>query len=617
MMVLSRVLPYVLAGVFVLAGCATSSEPERPPNVVIMMTDDQGYGDYGFMGNSVIQTPNLDSMAARSARMTDFYVSPVCSPTRASLMTGRYNYRTRVVDTWIGRSMMESSEVTLAEILRDAGYATGVFGKWHLGDNYPLRPQEQGFEEVLMHRGGGIGQPSDPPEGADQYTDPVLFHNGEKTQTDGFVTDVLFDQAFDWIETQSREEKPFFAYIPTNAPHAPFHDVPDSLLKVYQKMDLGNDQFPQEGFPLPEEADQDRRARIYSMITNIDQNIGRLFDHLRELDLAESTLVIFLADNGPNGRRYVGGLRGSKSEVYEGGVRTPFLMHWPNVLSGGEASEMPAAHIDVLPTVLDALDVPAPQGVELDGRSFWPQIRGESEDWATRPIVIQSHRGDVPTRYHHFMVRRGNWKLVHPSGFGSSGFSGSPDFELYNLRSDPYERNDLADERPEVVTQLRASYDRWFDDVSTTRPGNYGNPRMIVGTQHQNRTVLTRQDWHPTNDAGWGALEAQGYWSLSVAEADTFNVRIRYPEGFEGGRVVLHVDDVHYRSEQRAEDVGCQSGATCDEADYSAAVDGTADAHTFEEVPLQRGPVRISGTLQGENRTGGAWQIVVDRPHGP
>ena len=605
-------------GLLAMSGCGLrsdtepSSESDRRPNVIIVMTDDQGYGDYGFTGNPVIRTPNLDSMAARSAQMSQFYVSPVCSPTRASLMTGRYNYRTRVVDTWIGRSMMEPSEVTLAEVLRRAGYATGLFGKWHLGDNYPLRPQEQGFEEVLMHRGGGIGQPSDPPEGEGQYTDAVLFHNGAKTQTDGYVTDVLFDHALDWIDAQRQTENPFFAYIPTNAPHAPFHDVPDSLLSVYQEMDLGNDQFPQEGFPLPDETDQDRRARIYSMITNIDQNVGRLFDGLREMGLTENTLVVFLGDNGPNGRRYVGGLRGSKTSVYEGGVRTPFLMHWPGMLSGDHTSSRPAAHVDVLPTVLDALDVPAPQGIRLDGRSFWPQITGESESWAERPIVIQSHRGDVPTRYHHFMVRRGTWKLVHPSGFGTNDFTGSADFELYDLSADPYERNDLSDEHPEVVKELTAAYNRWFDDVSTTRPGNYGKPRMIVGTRHQTRTVLTRQDWHPTNDAGWGALEATGYWSLSVAEADTFDVRVRYPEGFGGGTVTLHLDPVHYQSDGREVVRGCPPGGQCNETDYSATVEGSAEGHTFEDLALPPGPVRVSGELQGERQTGGAWQIVLE-----
>lgn len=613
-------LGFVLA-VLLVGGCTGSSElAEGPPNVVLVMTDDQGYGDYGFTDNPVIQTPHLDSMAARSARVEQFYVSPVCSPTRASLMTGRYNYRTRVVDTWIGRSMMDPGEVTLAEMLREAGYATGIFGKWHLGDNYPLRPQEQGFEEVLVHRGGGIGQPSDPPEGAGRYTDPVLLHDGEKTRTDGYATDVYFDHALEWIEGRARENEPFFAYIPTNAPHAPFHDVPDSLRKVYEGMDLGNDQFPRDGYPLPADADQDRRARIYAMITNIDENVGRLFDGLERMGLTERTLVIFLGDNGPNGRRYVAGFRGSKASVYEGGVRTPFLMHWPDRLSPDRLVPGPAAHVDVVPTVLDALGIEPPAEVRLDGRSFWPQITGEAATWPDRPIVIQSHRGDAPARYHHAMIRSGEWKLVHPSGFGRTGFDGRPEFELYDLGTDPSETNDLSDRRPQLVDSLRAVYDRWFDDVGTTRPGNYGKPRIQIGTSHESPTVLTRQDWHPTNDGGWNSFEAMGYWSPTVARAGTYDVRVRHPEGFEGGRVTLVVDEVHAAPgvlEARSE---CPPSVDCRDAEYAATVDGSSAAHTFEAVPLRPGPVRLSvrlevdGDAPGEGvRTGGAWQLVVER----
>ncbi|MCG6920480.1 MAG: sulfatase-like hydrolase/transferase, partial [Acidobacteria bacterium] len=180
-------------------GCASRTEPTSRPDVILIVTDDQGYGDLGVKGNPLVRTPHIDAMAARSAEMTRFYVSPVCAPTRASLMTGRYNYRTRAIDTFVGRAMMEPGEVTLAEILRDSGYRTGIFGKWHLGDAYPMRPIDQGFEEALVHRGGGIGQPSDPPGGEGKYTDAVLFHNGRQVSTEGYCTDVYFDRALDWI----------------------------------------------------------------------------------------------------------------------------------------------------------------------------------------------------------------------------------------------------------------------------------------------------------------------------------------------------------------------------------------------------------------------------------
>jgi len=193
-------------------------------------------------------------------------------------MTGRYNYRTRAIDTYVGRAMMESEETTLAEILRDVGYTTGIFGKWHLGDNYPMRPMDQGFSESLVHRGGGIGQPADPTGGEGKYTDPILLDNGTLKPFKGYCTDIYFDRALKWISKCVAGDKSFFAYIPTNAPHGPFHDVPEDIDRRYKKMNLGNEAFPQDkGHPLPAKSDQDKRARMFAMITNIDQNVGRLF----------------------------------------------------------------------------------------------------------------------------------------------------------------------------------------------------------------------------------------------------------------------------------------------------------------------------------------------------
>ena len=318
-------------------GDATGTER---PNIVLVMTDDQGYGDFGFAGNPVLETPHLDALAARSATVERFYVSPVCTPTRASLMTGRYNYRTRAIDTYIGRAMMEPEEVTIAELLRDAGYATGIFGKWHLGDNYPLRTMDQGFEESLVHRGGGIGQPSDPPGGEGKYTDAVLFRNGQREETTGYCTDVYFDAAFDFMEQAAAEGRPFFAYVPTNAPHGPFHDVPEDWLEHYRQTDLT------AALPDPGQASEqvlDRLARSYAMISNIDENVGRLTARLDELGLAENTLVVFLVDNGPDRGRYNAGLRGRKGTAFEGGIRSPLLARWPGRLPGGTSRRSTAS----------------------------------------------------------------------------------------------------------------------------------------------------------------------------------------------------------------------------------------------------------------------------------
>ena len=580
------------------AGCTPAPpQAEARPNVILIVTDDQGFGDLGVNGNPAIRTPHLDAMAGRSARMTEFYVSPVCAPTRASLMTGRYNYRTRAIDTFIGRAMMEPEEVTLAEILKEAGYRTGIFGKWHLGDAYPMRAMDQGFEEALVHRGGGIGQPSDPPGGEGKYTDAILFHNGEPVETRGYCTDVYFDRALDWIEMQHRAGESFFAYIPTNAPHGPFHDVPERLLAEYREVDLADDRFPQEqGHPLPGDADLDRRARIFSMITNIDENVGRLFERLEALGLTNDTIVLFMVDNGPNGNRYVAGMKGWKSHVHEGGVRSPLFVHWPGRLEAGHTSDRVAAHIDVLPTVLEATGVRAPMGVHLDGRSLWPLLSGETVDWPDRAITIQAHRGNVPVRYHHFMTRNQRYKLVHPSGFGNEGFEGEPSFELYDMEADPLELEDLASEKPEVVEEMRAAYDAWFDDVSSTRPDNYDPPRIVIGSPHESPTVLTRQDWRHTKGRPW-APDSNGYWELKAATAGEYDVRLRFPPLEDRGSATLRLGD-----ETR-----------------SVTLPAGTKGHVFQAIPLEAGSLRLQATLERGDDARGPWQVevILSAPAGP
>nr|MBX2873931.1 sulfatase-like hydrolase/transferase [Saprospiraceae bacterium] len=285
-----------------LPSCQYEDQQEQTerPNIILIMTDDQGIGDLGVTGNPIIETPNIDAMASRSASLNRFYVSPVCSPTRACLMTGRYNYRTRVVDTWVGRSMMDTEEVTIAELLQDAGYATGIFGKWHLGDCYPMRPGDQGFEESLVHKGGGLAQPSEPYENQRRYTDAILFRNGEQVQTKGYCTDVYFDGALDFIESAVANDKPFFSYIAMNAPHGPYHDVPTDLKAKYKEKDILSISIGETNEKL-----LDNVAGVLAMIENVDQNMGKLFSQLDEWGLTENTLVIFMVDNGPNSRRYV------------------------------------------------------------------------------------------------------------------------------------------------------------------------------------------------------------------------------------------------------------------------------------------------------------------------
>jgi arylsulfatase A-like enzyme len=504
-------------------------------------------------------------------------------------MTGRYNYRTRVVDTWIGRAMMEPEETTIAEILRDAGYETGIFGKWHLGDNYPMRSMDQGFNESIVIRGGGIGQPADPPGGEGKYTDPILMHNGKPKQYKGYCTDLYFEAAMSWMSKCVSQSKNFFTYIPTNAPHSPFHDVPEKLYEKYKAMDLSNRHFPQvKGHKLPDDTDPDNRARIYAMITNIDDNMGKLFAKLDELGITKNTIVIFLVDNGPNGRRYVAGFKGMKSNVYEGGIRSPFFFQWPAVVKPGTSCDRIAAHIDVLPTILEACGVPKPKNLKLDGRCILPLLQGKKIAWKDRTIYIQSHRGNVPVLYHNFAARNQRWKLLHASGFGRENFEGEPKFELYDMAADPLEQNDLATQRPDIFQAMRKEYEAWFADVSSTRPGNYAPPRIYIGTTHENPVVLTRQDWRHVKGRPWAA-DSNGYWELYSAKSGKYDIKIDFPAAKTNGEVILEVS-------------GRKTNHTIDKDKTSVK---------FTGMHIDKGPTRMMATLTLAETSKGPWFVNV------
>ena len=522
---------------FVLSALTSAAQAERP-NVIVIMSDDQGGGDYGFMGNEIIRTPELDVMAKRSGLLTKFYVSPVCAPTRASLMTGRYNYRTRCIDTYVGRAMMDPAEVTIAELLRAADYRTGIYGKWHLGDNYPMRPMDQGFEDSLIHRGGGIGQPSDPIGAEGKYTDPTLIKNGVETPMKGYCTDIYFDGAMDFIEAAAKRKENFFTYIATNAPHGPYHDVPEKLYQEYLKVDFRPIMINKNPNPARLKSETDKLARICAMITNIDENVGRLFRKLDQLGLRENTIVLYLNDNGPNSMRYVGNMRGMKTHIDDGGVRSPLVFHWPNQVRARKTSDILCAHIDLMPTLLDACKVKIPAKLKIDGRSFLPLLTGDDAPWPKRQVVLQSHRGNVPQLYHHFALHEEPWKLVHPTGFGKESFAGEPKLELYDLSKDPRQQNNLAAQRPKVFQRLKKNYEDWFADVSSSRPDNYAPPRIVIGTKHEPRSVLTRQDWRHVTGRPWGR-DSNGFWLLEAPEPGAYEVEVIFKETYPAGKATI------------------------------------------------------------------------------
>lgn len=531
-----------ICAILLAVSISTAAESGRP-HVIVIMTDDQGGWDYGFMGNSVVKTPHLDAMAARGAHMTRFYVSPVCTPTRANLMTGRYNYRTRAIDTYIGRAMMDTEEVTIAEALGQAGYATGIFGKWHLGDSYPLRPQDQGFDEVLVHRGGGIGQPSDPPGGEGKYTDPILQHNGEEKEFKGYCSDVYFDHAISFLEQQHKNGKPTFVYLPMNAPHGPYDDVPEGLLKKYKGMNLRGT-FPKGFADRQFKRHEDRTARIFAMEENVDENVGKLFRSLKQMGAYENTLVFFLNDNGPNGPRFVGPHRGSKASIYEGGIRSPLLAHWPAKIPAGQTSDLMSAHYDVFPTILDAAGVKKPADLKLDGVSILSALRGMKMERMNRHIYLQWHRGDAPVPYRNGAVVTARYKLL----WGNYGGEFAPKNhgpELYDLKLDPKETKNLISAKPEVFRNLKKRYDHWFSDVSSTRPNNYDPPRIHIGNPKERTTVLTRQDWRyrGPNGKGW-TPDAQGHWLVTVEKRGKYDVRIIFSENNQPGQLSFQMGKV-------------------------------------------------------------------------
>jgi arylsulfatase A-like enzyme len=550
------------------------------PNVLVILTDDQGYGDLGFHGNPKIRTPHLDRLARQSVRVERFYVSPVCSPTRSSLLTGRYNYRTGIVDTYLGRSMMHSDEVTLAEMLAPAGYHTALFGKWHLGDNYPMRAMDQGFQETLVLKGGGIGQPSDLPGGTN-YFDPVLLRNGQPVKTQGYCSDVFTDAAIRYV-TEHRAEK-FFVWLAFNAPHTPLQ-VPERYHQTYKAMNLAHDQFPSPGHPLPGKANQDVTARVYGMVENIDDNVGRLLAKLDELGLATNTIVIFLTDNGPQQPRYNAGMLERKGSVHEGGIRVPFFVRWPVALRPDREVKQIAAHIDLAPTLLELCGVAKPAGMKFDGLSLAPLLRGDRVQWPDRTLYFQWHRGDEPRLYRAFAARTQLYKLVQPRGVDTN-LTARPPLKLFDMQEDPLEMKDIAAAHPEVVERLRAGYEAWFKDVSGTR--GFAPPRIFLGTTNENPVLLTRQDWRGPR-TGWTPT-ALGHWEVQMARAGLYDVTLHFAPAPEPMVAQLTCGEVARRQDLAAGATRCN----------------------FDSVRLPQGPGRLATVLQTSTNSIGPGYLEV------
>lgn len=498
------ILSWLVATLLSLGSAHAASQP----NVILVLTDDQGIGDLGAHGNPWIQTPHLDTFYEDVVRLTDFHVSPVCTPTRGAIMTGRYPINNGAWATYKGRDAMFGDSLTLAEVFQQNGYRTGLFGKWHLGDNYPVRPTDSGFDVAVQHKSGGVGELSD--YWGNNYFDDVYFVNNEPQRFSGYCTDIWFDQAMKFIA--ETDDQPFFAYIPTNAPHGP-HIVAEKYTAPYRHL-VG---------------DKIVGAEFYGMITNIDENFGRLQAFLEKTDLADNTILIFMTDNGSGGGRstkgdlgFNQGFSGKKGSKLEGGHRVPFFIRWKdgNVEGGRDLADL-SAHVDLLPTLAGLCGFTVPAQVRLDGFDLSARLQGGGTHDGERTVFVH-HNQDwrPPADEDQTCIANGKWRLVNGT-------------DLYDIEADRAQQNNLAKKHPEIVQQLLTQNLGFVSEAKSQRE-YYEFPPSIIGNPHQLVTTLTIQ--HAIgDDAGFwkcehvaaGLKSQNNRHSIEVEKAGRYRIECR------------------------------------------------------------------------------------------
>lgn len=567
------------------------------PNVILIITDDQGYGDIAAHGNPWIQTPHLDKLYSQSTRFTDFHVGTTCAPTRAGLMTGMPNNKVGVWHTIIGRSLLKEEFVTMPEVFGQNGYRTGIFGKWHLGDNYPFRPQDRGFQESVVHGGGGVGQTPD--YWNNDYFDDTYYHNGVPQQYRGYCTDVWFQEAARFIEES--KDQPFFCYISTNAPHSPFH-VPRQYIDLYNEVS----EVPNPNF--------------YGMITNVDENIGRLENLLIEKGLRDNTILLFMTDNGTsaganlNEQGFVeegfnAGMRGKKGSPYEGGHRVPLFFRWPEggIPAGKDVDEL-AAYTDILPTLMDLCKLSPPDTTTFYGKSLLPLIRENNHEWPERVIITDTQREENLIQGKDAAVMTERWRLVYGN-------------QLFDMDNDPGQTTNVAEQYPEVVHQLQQAYDAWWQEVSQ---GAEELARIHIGHEAESPTLLTCHDFHPIQPGypAWNqkmirlANNTQGYWALEAVEAGDYRIELgRWPREANApiaGSVAAGQPVSGGSAYPRGRRLPIiKAGIQLDDIEMTAPVQEEQPSVSFE-VSLEKGPLQLQCWYQDAeaNRYGGYYVYI-------
>ena len=574
---------------------AQTPSPKRP-NVILVMTDDQGYGDLACLGNPFVKTPNTDKLHTQSVRLTNYHVSPTCSPTRAALMTGRYNNRVGVWHTVMGRSQLRADETTMADVFKTSGYATGHFGKWHLGDNYPFRPMDRGFDTAVWHGGGGIGNTQD--YWGNDYYDDWYCHNGEWKQHEGYCTDEWFNETRSFVRDKAKSDEPFFCYLATNAPHDPFL-VPKKYSDRYDKV------FAELGLTESQKrlAQEDRDPAVfYGMLTNIDENLGKLMDDLDELGIADNTILIFTTDNGtvvPDDSQffYNAGMRANKSSAYDGGHRVPFFMRWPGQLEAGKDVNSLTAHIDILPTLAGLCHLQPGQHLPWDGADLSSLIAGNGAGWLDRVIVTDSQRTEDPKKWRRSAVMTDRWRLIDGD-------------ELYDMTKDAGQETDTADEYPNIVAYLREKYEIWWADTST-RFGEY--TRTVIGSDHENPVMLSSHDWHTeAAQSAWNQDQIKrgpatnGFWEVVIDRRGTYEFTLRrWPK--EAKEISLNTDTI--KTTVASIKIGSRR--------ESKAVKASESEASFQ-FNLEAGPQRIiatlsEGTASNPENSMGAYYLYAER----
>lgn len=464
------------------------------PNVIVILSDDQGYGDLSCHGNPVLKTPNLDKLHSQSIRFTDFHVAPMCTPTRGQLLTGMDALRNGATSVTAGRSLLRPGITTLPELFSRKGYKTAIFGKWHLGDSFPNLPQYKGFQESVIHLGWGITSIAD--TWLNDNFDGKFYHNGKLQQFKGYCTDVFFRLSMEWMAERQQKKEPFFLYLPTNAPHGP-HWVADKYSDPYQNKGP---------------------AKFFGMISNLDENIGKMESFLHQSGLAKNTILIFMNDNGATAGEKVfnAGMRGRKTTYYDGGHRAICFVRWPDGKFGPPRDISYASQVqDIFPTLLDLCQLSPSANSKLDGISLAPLLKKNDARMPDRKMVVQY--GQNPKK-NDSCVLWNDWRLVHGK-------------ELYNIKTDPGQKDDLATKHPEIILGMQTHYDQWW---SKLEPHLNDFVPIIIGSEKQNPVTLTSADWANVycdnmNDLRNGK-RVNSYWNILAEKEGTYEIALsRWP----------------------------------------------------------------------------------------